>query len=251
MRILLTNDDGYFAKGLIAMAKRLAGIHKVYVVAPLREKSGAGHSLSFGAFSYQQIDSANTYDGLDVPCYAVDGSPADAVKFAVEHIYKGVKFDLVVSGINNVLNIGTDIIYSGTFGAAEEGTVLGIKSIAVSTDCKNDDYAYAADFIAENLEVLMRHTKAMVTINVNIPFTDGAQNKGVKIVEVGHRAYNDWYEPHGDGFKMTGYAYDCSEKDEETDCKYIDRGFITISPVNVKNCNKSILKKLEKENYKL
>ena len=137
MKILLTNDDGYSAEGIITLALALADEHEVRVSAPATEKSGAGHALTFNrTLKWSEIapDEAVLMAGKkDIPFHAVHGSPADAVKFALEYIYRDEKFDLVISGINSVLNIGSDILYSGTFGAAEEGSVLGVPSLAVST----------------------------------------------------------------------------------------------------------------------
>ena len=130
MRILLSNDDGYEAPGLLALAKALAPGNELHICAPAEERSGAGHGLTLrGGLVWQHAVRHGELPG--VPREYVHGTPADAVKFALEHIYRGVKFDLVVSGINSVLNLGTDTVYSGTFGAAEEGTLLGVPSMAV------------------------------------------------------------------------------------------------------------------------
>ena len=121
----------------MTLALALAEEHDVRVSAPAAERSGAGHALTFNrAFKWTEIAPDEMLltgaDGKRIPFHAVHGSPADAVKFALEYIYRDEKFDLVISGINSVPNIGSDILYSGTFGAAEEGSVLGVPSVAVS-----------------------------------------------------------------------------------------------------------------------
>ena len=115
MKILLSNDDGYNAEGLLKLALALKDRHEVHISAPAGEQSGSGHGLTFGrGLGWRRVpaDELPEVDGkrVDVPCHAVYGSPADAVKFAIEHIYLGERFDLVISGVNTVLNIGSDII---------------------------------------------------------------------------------------------------------------------------------------------
>lgn len=117
MKILISNDDGYFAPGIKALAKALAKKHDVRIVAPMSERSGSGHSVSF--FSGITYENKGDIDGI--PMYAVSGSPGDCVLFGVKYLFKDEKIDAVVSGINTCLNAGSDIIFSGTFGAAQEG----------------------------------------------------------------------------------------------------------------------------------
>lgn len=256
MRILLSNDDGYTAEGLLVLAEALADDgHEVHVSAPVSERSGAGHGLTFGrklAFR-------------DVPCGEIDfphgrrengmifravwGSPADCVKFALEHLYKGEKFDLVISGINSVPNVGSDIIYSGTFGAAEEGTILGVPSIAVSAAAHKGGYGFAADFVRRNLAALRSAITPLVTLNVNVP--PRGEIKGVAAVPLGIRRYNDWYEPHEDAFRLTGYPYDCSSHEETTDCKMYDCGYITVTPVKIPDTDEGCIKVLGREKWTL
>lgn len=239
MKILLSNDDGYFAEGLVTLALALADKHDVKVCAPATEKSGAGHALTFNrTLKWTEIsaDEMTLSDGKGnrIPFHAVHGSPADAVKFALEYIYRDEKFDLVLSGINSVLNIGTDIIYSGTFGAAEEGSILGVPSVAVSTVASDGGYALAAEFVMDNLEALHAAAAPYVTVNVNVPSGRREAVKGVAVVPLGIRRYNDWYEFDGKcGYELFGAPHDCSNDDEDTDCKLSDMGYITVTPVRV------------------
>lgn len=257
MKILLTNDDGYRCEGFLQLAVALAKEHEIFLCAPMREQSGAGHSLSFvRRLYYERIDTLQlTSDkpySLDAPCYAVEGSPADATKFAIEHIYKDEKFDVVISGINTVLNVGTDTIYSGTFNAAEEATVLGLNGIAVSTVNKNDDYSFPVEFIVKNLNSFMKSMRPMVTINVNIPSAVREENKGVAIVPLGLRRYNDWYERAEDGgYQLTGYTIDCANNEYDDDCKLSDKGYITISPVRVISLDEDLLDELKEKDWTL
>ncbi len=239
MKILLTNDDGYQSTALHQLAAALSREHSVFISAPYDERSCSGHALTIGGKLYKKrIDTVElTKESnfkFDVPCLAVSGTPADAVKFAVEHEFKDEKFDLVISGINTVLNVGTDAVYSGTFNSAQEGTLLGIKSIAVSTFNVDDDYSYVVDFVVNNLEKLVALADDMVTVNLNVPSQHGENINGIAVVPMGLRHYNDWYEENADGsFTMKGYPYDCTKNKYDNDSKMIDLGYITVAPVRV------------------
>ena len=257
MRILLTNDDGYFAEGIVKLALALAEEHEVIVSAPAGERSGAGHALTFNrTLKWTEVspDEMLLTDGKGrrIPFHAVHGSPADAVKFALEYIYRDEKFDLVVSGINSVLNIGSDIIYSGTFGAAEEGSVLGVPAVAVSTVASDGGYDLAARFVKENLSALYAATSPFVTVNVNIPSGRAEKIKGVAVVPLGLRRYNDWYEHDGkEGYELFGSPGDCSLDAEDTDCKLSDLGYITVTPVRVLCTDEGSLEKIGGTEWKL
>lgn len=233
MKILLTNDDGYRAQGLLQLATVLSKFHEVHIVAPDSERSGAGHSVTFWrAINYRVIDTMELTDGkLNVPCYALDGTPCDCTKFAIEHLYLGTTFDLVVSGINNCLNVGTDAIYSGTFNAAQEGTILGVKAVSLSTVDKDGDYSYPIRFFMENMDDIIARIRPMVTININIPSSKEEDIKGVRVVKGGHRTYNDHYVKKDDGFYTKGSPYDQSNSLTDDDCRAVDQGYIAITPV--------------------
>lgn len=255
MKILLTNDDGYQAKGFLQLAYALNKKHEVYLCAPLSERSGSSHALSFvNTVHFQQIDTvkltAGTAYAFDAPCFAVDGTPADATKFALEHIYRDEKFDLVVSGINTVLNIGTDTIYSGTFNSAEEGTILGVKSIAISTVDVDGDYSFPVGFLLDNLDAIVKRIQPMVTVNINIPSSKRNVNKGLAVVPLGLRRYNDWYEDSGDGLQLTGYTLDCADRTVDDDCKMADLGYITVTPVRVISRDEDLLRSFEEIPWK-
>ncbi len=256
MNILLTNDDGYNSKGLLYLAAVLKDKHKVFIVAPEKENSGASHSLSFvRKLHYRIVDTLSITKGtdheVDCPCHVLDGTPADCTKFAIEHLYASQKFDLVIAGINTVLNVGTDAIYSGTFGAASEASILGVKGIAVSVLDKDGDYSYAAQFVADNLEKMVLHLPEMVTLNVNIPSAKREGNKGVKVVPIGLRRYNDWYEETPSGYQLTGYTLDCSGSAAQNDAKYIDQGYITVTPVRVIARDEDLLEAYSKTEWVL
>ncbi len=234
MNILIANDDGYNAPGIIALANRLSQEHEVVVVAPDGERSGFSHMVNFfGGITFRKIND------VDVETYAVDGSPADCVIFAVKYLYKDRKFDAVLSGINSVLNIGSDIIYSGTFGAAQEGTFHRIPSVAVSLRAHGgEDYAFAADFIAENLEKLLSYATENITLSVNIPCTNREEIKGVRIAPITYRPYEENYfcVKDGDGkerYYIDGHSLKNYPRAEDGDCALCEQGYITVTPLQM------------------
>ncbi len=247
MRLLLSNDDGYDAKGLRELAKRLALRHEVVICAPSRERSGHGHMVTFfGYISYQRqfLD-----DGIET--YSVEGTPADCVIFAVRHLFKDRRFDAVISGVNNVLNIGSDIIYSGTVGVAQEGTFQQIPSIAVSMRAKDEDFSFAAEFVDKNLEKLVSFAKDFVTISVNIPSPKREDIKGVKAAPVVFRPYDEHYEvtncDGSDFYAVKGKPFPVCYDDPEGDCALIKQGYVTITPIKLIPNDRRTLEEIRRE----
>ncbi|HPD02453.1 MAG TPA: 5'/3'-nucleotidase SurE [Clostridia bacterium] len=234
MLILLTNDDGYFAKGLETLALKLAERHEVKVVAPEEEHSGSGHAMSLHRpLTLERVDFAG-----GIEAYGVNGSPVDAVRIGLDLVFCDRKPDLIISGINNVLNLGTDIIYSGTFNAAMEGTVLGFPSIAVSTRCKDGDYDFPAEFVLENLDKLMVPAMSRCTVNVNIPHNKRGKNKGVAVTTLGVLTYNDRYEMLEPTYENKRREYllvgePLLDYPNSPDCDVLKAwaGYITITPI--------------------
>lgn len=235
MNILLSNDDGYLANGIKTLAKYLAKSHNVTVVAPMGERSGNSHSVNF--FSGIYYEDKGYVDGIRT--YAVSGTPADCVLFGLKHLCKDIKIDAVVSGINTCLNAGSDIIFSGTFGAAQEGTFQGIPSLAVSLKTRGvEDYEYAADFTARNLDMLLSRASADITINLNIPYVKKEDIKGIKIAPIAYQPYNESYVKNTDSNGVDMYFVDghpIKHTDEESggDCYLLNQGYITITPVRL------------------
>ena len=128
MNILITNDDGIRADGIIELAKELAKTHNIYVVAPDTQRSATGHAITI----HNPIMVNKEYIDDNISAYSISGTPADCVKIGVEALFKEVNIDMVLSGINNGPNLGTDVIYSGTVSAAIEGFVQNKPSIALS-----------------------------------------------------------------------------------------------------------------------
>lgn len=228
MNILIVNDDGINAKGIQAIAKTLCSKHKVTVIAPDKECSGQGHRMSF----YIPVIHEKTDIIKDCDCFILhNGSPCDCVKFGTGLIMKD-KPDVIISGINNGANIATDIIYSGTVNAAIEGAMCGYKSIAVSLECKDNDYDYVCNFIDKNLEKLINMLPDNETVlNVNIPDSKKENIKGIKVCKAGKRDFHDEYQlvPNR-GYLLTGYPVKITENRDE-DAVWANKGYITITPI--------------------
>jgi 5''/3''-nucleotidase SurE len=165
MKILVTNDDGIGAEGLVALAAALAKLHEVWVFAPDSERSGVSHALTLG----NPVRVRRLADKE----YCCSGTPSDCVVLARLGAI-GFQPDLVVSGINRGSNLGTDIVYSGTCGAAREAVLNGLPGIAVSCASREKSLRYgaAASFVARHLERLIESCPAGAFINVNAPSSD-------------------------------------------------------------------------------
>lgn len=253
MNILISNDDGYMAVGIRKLAKRLCREHNVVVIAPTGERSGSSHAVNF--FSGIRYADMGEIDGIRT--FSVDGTPADCVLFGVKYLCKDTKFDLVLSGINTCMNAGSDIIYSGTFGAAQEGTFNGIAGIAVSVRAKgSEEYEFTADFIARNLETLKSFAKENVTINVNVPSVHKCDINGVKIAPIAFQQYNEQYvrtltDDGKEVFFVDGHPQ--KQKDEQSggDCYQLEQGYITITPVQLLCTDIPTLEEMKKVEFEL
>ncbi|MFD2168616.1 5'/3'-nucleotidase SurE [Tumebacillus lipolyticus] len=234
MRILISNDDGVQAEGIRVLAERLKTVGKVVVVAPDRQRSAAGHGITLHRPLF--VNYHKLCDGVDA--YGVSGTPADCVKLGVNEIMKDARPDLIVSGINEGSNLGSDVMYSGTVSAAIEGAVQGIPSIAVS-QCGHSqlDYAGAADFTAKLITQVMKNGLNKDTVlNVNYPALKPDAVKGVRITKLGERRYHNIFEKH---YSPRGEAYYWLAGDlkdlavePDSDIQAIIDGYVTVSPVH-------------------
>ncbi len=235
MNILLTNDDGYDSDGIQALYRVLSKDHDVFFAAPLNQKSSVGHAVSlFKPMKLKEITSG----------YAIDGTPADCIKVAIFGLYKDVKFDLVVSGINNGANMGCDVFYSGTVAGAREGLLNEIPGIACSMQRlgKEEDYNAAAGFIDRLIAKLAKNVLTkQVVLNINFPL--GEDFKTVKITHLGKRVYNDTiYFEEKENEKYASIVGDCVSflHCEGSDLNCVDEGGVSITPL----CNEYFVPKV-------
>lgn len=254
MNILLTNDDGYFCDGLKALAKGLSEKHNVYIVAPDCEMSCSSHSAHFT----MPVSFEKQEDILGAPVWSLHGTPSDCVLYGIRKIFSDIRFDVVISGINTVLNVGSDAIYSGTFGAAQEGTFQGYPSIAVSLDEKHTgNYDYAVDFTVKNLYELVNFATKNITLNVNIPSPYVKDIKGVKVGRMANRPYDEHIieELDEDGktkkYKVHGKPIPQTEDNSDTDAYLIEHGYVAITPVQLISADKEHIARMQEACFSL
>jgi 5'-nucleotidase len=227
MQILLTNDDGIFAPGLAALYKELVKIGDVTVAAPADSRSGTSHSITFSQpLVCNKVDINGLFTG-----FSVQGSPADCVKLAVMQLHEG-PIDLVVSGINHGANVGINVYYSGTVGAAMEGAFLGIPSVAMSCSFEEQmDFKKGAHHCVKILKQLMPVKKGNV-INVNIPHLSKGEPKGVRVVPQSSKGFDEYYirqtnEQGQTVFQLAGSGHRVDGT--PTDTTSLEEGYITIT----------------------
>ncbi len=229
MRILLSNDDGYFAPGLERLAAALAPHAEITVVAPERDRSGASNSLT--------LDRPLTVRRAANGFLFVNGTPTDCVHLAVTGLLDRLP-DMIVSGINLGANMGDDTIYSGTVAAATEGYLLGIPSIAVSLASKTAAHFETAAQVA--LELLHRHGGAPAgawLLNVNVPDVPRSELKGYRITRLGRRHKAEdvvkTQNPRGETVYWVGAAGPAADAGEGTDFDAVARGYASVTPLQI------------------
>lgn len=239
MKILICNDDGIKADGINSLINTFCKHHEIYVVAPMSERSAFSHSLTI----HHHISVTKVDINSVKLAYAIEGTPADCVKFAL--IYLKLQPDLVISGVNNGTNLGTDILYSGTVAAASEAARGGCKAIALSCFGSKANFDYTSKFTFNNLEKLMLNNFYGI-VNVNVPDVSNGI-KGIKIVPQGIHNYSDYYQVSDkttDNFFLMGTSLDCLEEDIDSDVKLFKRNYITITPLAVDRTDYAQLEKL-------
>ena len=230
MRILLSNDDGYFAPGLNILAEALAPLAKITVVAPERNRSGASNSLTLD----RPLWVRQAHNGF----YFVNGTPTDCVHLAVTGLLD-FEPDMIISGINDGANMGDDTIYSGTVAAATEGYLLGIPSVAVSMSQHNATYFETAARVI--VDLVRRHQQtpvpAAALLNVNVPDIPYDQLCGTRITRLGKRhkaeAVIKSATPRGDTVYWVGAAGAAQDADEGTDFHAVEHRQVSITPLQI------------------
>lgn len=254
--ILLTNDDGFDAVGLKALVQALKPIAKITVVAPAKNKSACGHSLT--------LDKPLRLDCVDDDYYKVDdGSPTDCIFISLNNLFKdGYKPDLVISGINIGANMGEDITYSGTAAGAMEAVLHGIPAIAISQVCKkgcNDikngwDFELAKHTITTLAKKILEKKFPLDErkfLNVNIPAIKKDKCNGIKITKAGYREYgNDTHRhhnPRGEEFYWIGLHPLIWKESEHKDCDFeaIKANYISITPIMLDLTSYNDIKNIE------
>ena len=231
MKILVSNDDGYLARGIIALADALSAIADVTVVAPDRNHSGASNSLT--------LHSPLRVHKFEEKRYFVNGTPSDCVHLALSG-FLDEDPDIVVSGINHGANLGDDVIYSGTVAAAMEGRFLGLPAIAVSLVGRHASHFDTAARVAADL-VTKLQTDPLPTndimLNVNVPDVAYEELTGIESTRLGFRHRSEplvkQEDPHGRSIYWIGPAGEGQDAGAGTDFEAIERGAVAVTPIKV------------------
>ena len=235
MRILLTNDDGFYAPGLRALRLELQKIGSVEVVAPASEQSATGHSVTLhNPIVVQEINDENmTRIG-----WAVEGRPADCVKLALRELL-GYRPDLIISGLNAGSNAGINVLYSGTVAAAIEGAFFGVTSIACSLEYTKPaplDFKTGAMLARQIIEQIINKKPAPGALfNVNIPSLENGPVLGVRVAPQNISTYEERFDkrtdPRGRTYFWLGADFNCPNPTPETDTAALRDRFITVTPL--------------------
>lgn len=253
MNILVSNDDGIAANGIRVLTEELSKEHDVYVIAPDRERSAAGHSLTLHSpLRVEELD--ETKNGAK-RTWVTTGTPGDCVKIGINAILSDEEQpDFVISGINHGPNLGADILYSGTVSCAMEGAMLGVPSIAVSLASMQpdyDDFKLSAKFVRSLLLKLKDYKFPKKSIlNINVPLLDSDDIAGVAITELGRKMFTDDYEKRVDPrgkvyYWLAGELIDEPE-DAMTDIAAVRNNKISITPVTYEMTKTEIMEDLDK-----
>ncbi len=230
MKILVSNDDGYLAKGINALADALSKIAEVTVVAPDRNHSGASNSLT--------LHSPLRVHKVEADRFFVNGTPSDCVHLALSGFLEEDP-DIVVSGVNHGANLGDDVIYSGTVAAAMEGRFLGLPAIAISLVGRHGSHFDTAARVAADLVMKLRDNPLPgdIMLNVNVPDVAYDKLNGVESTRLGFRHRSEplvkQTDPHGRSIYWIGPAGEGQDAGVGTDFEAIERGAVAVTPIKV------------------
>jgi 5'-nucleotidase len=228
--ILLSNDDGVRAPGLQALAEALDEVGEVIVAAPDRERSATAHAIS--------LDHPLRVEEVQSKVFAIDGTPVDCVYLALHHLVPR-KPDLCLSGINPGFNLGSDVFYSGTVGAALEAALRGVPSVALSLErMPKPDFSHAASFARDFVEELLSLGPSAIEpstfLNVNMP---AGPIKGVRVTSMGRRIYRDQVsvrqDLRGRNYYWIGGPEQKGDDVPGSDCTAVYEGFASVTPIGL------------------
>jgi len=230
MKILISNDDGYMAQGIKALAKALSDLGDITVVAPDRNRSGASNSLT--------LENPLRLSQLENGVFRVEGTPTDCVHLAITGLLEEEP-DMVVSGINSGANLGDDVLYSGTVAAAMEGRFLGFPAIAISLVGADATHYETAAWAAQKLVAHLKESSlpADTILNVNVPDLPIAEIMGFESTRLGHRHKAEpvikEFDPRGRAMYWVGPAGEEQDAGMGTDFDAIRRGLISVTPLQI------------------
>jgi len=228
--ILVTNDDGFFSKGIQTLAEVLQELGEVYIVAPDRDRSAVSHALT--------MHRPLKVDLIKEKCFSVNGTPTDCVVVGVKKLLPREP-DLLVSGINKGANLGEDVTYSGTVSAAIEGTILNVPSFAISLVGERPFRYETASYFALRIAkfVLEKKLPTDTLLNVNVPNKALQEINGIKVTKQGKRSYensiHEIYSPWGEKQYWIGGGIVSWQKMEGTDIQAIMENYVSVTPLHI------------------
>ncbi len=240
--ILVTNDDGVYSPGIQILAKRLRKLDDVVIVAPDRERSAAGHSMT--------LHRPLLIEEVKQSVYSVNGTPTDCVNIAVKGLLKETP-RLVVSGINKGPNLGDDVTYSGTVAGAIEARLLGIPSFAISLVAREDfRFAEAAEVALRAAGMIFEQGMREGTLlNINVPNLPFSEIRGTQLTRLGKRIYHQMtverVDPRGKKYYWIGGGEPDWEREQGTDFDAVDRSMVSITPLHLDLTDYSVFDKLK------
>ena len=260
MRVLISNDDGVQAEGIRVLHKEMAKLGTAIIVAPEKERSTTGHSLT--------LHKPLRLLRFEKNVFAVSGGPADCIYVGINEVFKGKKPDLVISGINRGANLGQDVFYSGTVSAAREASNLGIPSVAVSLSL--DHYKHGKPiYFQDAARALMKTLKKIMPLlsgakslsgalktwpkgcllNINIPNLPLNKIKGIRLGVQGYRNYGSQVlrrvDARGRDYFWIGGVFKGYVPNPDSDCWLVDHGYISVTPLELDTTMRDVFHSLE------
>jgi 5'-nucleotidase len=238
MRILITNDDGIQSPGIAALAKGLAKIGEVWVVAPDRERTAVAHAVT--------LHKPLRVNQIGTRYFSVNGTPVDCVNLALLKIMVKPP-QLVVSGINKGVNLGDDVMYSGTVSGAMEGAILGVPSIAVSQEGQDKFHFGVGVVYAARIAqlVLAKGLPEETLLNVNIPSRPRSGIKGVRVTCLSRRRFHnpiiEKVDPHGRKYYWIAGKRVSWSRNKDADHEAIEEGYVSITPIHLDSTHYGVL----------
>ena len=250
INILLTNDDGIDAQGLLALHRILSHGHRVSVIAPDRERSAVGHGITL----HHPLRATQVSVNGGAKGWAVNGTPADCIKLAVLELM-GQRPDLVISGINPGANVGVNMNYSGTVAAAKEAAIYGIKSMAISIQGDGTRYFDSAAKFAAHVApmVVANGLPAGTFLNINLPDMPPDQAAGVRVSHQAIDLYDEYFEKRRDP-RNHSYYWQGSEsypdfRHQDSDGAALLENYISITPVRCDMTDYNALEQIKKWDF--
>ena len=247
-KILITNDDGISSKGIYALWEAMQDLGDTFIAAPSVEKSASSHSLTLSdPLRISNVQRKNGFKG-----WSISGTRVDCVKIAIRSLMDD-KPDILVSGINHGANLGNNIMYSGTVSAAAEGMIMGIPSIDISLASHETDNYYVVKEFAKKIvkKVIVNGIPKDMLLNVNVPYCNAEEVKGVRITKQGCQYFVDEFEERidprdGNYFWIKGEMID-EDKSIEFDGAAIKENYVSITPIHYKLTHESFLNDLKNQ----